>query len=69
MIIEQKELNNINANIKTYQVEIQNLRQIKEAFEKAFNSKNTDIKRNLSTEVDRIHEELYFFVNFTESVI
>lgn len=55
----QKELYNLTTNIKTYKRETEALRQAKDAFEKAFDAKNADIKRSLSTELDRIHEELY----------
>ena len=57
--MSQKELNHLSANIKTYHRDTETLRHAKEAFEKAFDAKNTDIRRTLTTELDRIHEELY----------
>jgi predicted RNA-binding protein with PIN domain len=56
--LTQKELYNLTTNIKTYKRETETLRQAKEAFEKAFDAKNADIRRTLTTELDRIHEEL-----------
>lgn len=54
----QKELYNLTANIKTYKRQTETLRQAKDSFEKAFDAKNTDIRRTLTTELDRIHEQL-----------
>jgi hypothetical protein len=54
--VRQKELNHLSANIKTYHRDTETLRHAKDAFEKAFDAKNTDIRRTLTTELDRIHE-------------
>ena len=51
----QKELYNLTSNIKTYKREAEALRQAKDGFEKAFDAKNADIRRSLSTELERIH--------------
>jgi predicted nucleic acid-binding Zn-ribbon protein len=45
----QKELYNLTTNIKTYKRETETLRHTKEAFEKAFDAKNADIRRSLTT--------------------
>jgi len=45
----------LTTNIKTYKRETETLRQAKDAFEKAFDAKNSDIRRTLTTELDRIH--------------
>lgn len=55
----QKELYNLTTNIKTYKRETESLRQAKDAFEKAFDAKNADIRRSLTTELQRIHQQLY----------
>jgi hypothetical protein len=49
-------LYNLTTNVKTYKRETEALRQAKDAFEKAFDAKNADIRRTLATELDRIHE-------------
>ena len=51
----KKELFNLTTNIKTYKRETEALRQAKDAFEKAFEAKNADVRRTLTTELDRIH--------------
>lgn len=59
----QKQLNNANSNIKTYQHEVSILRQAKDTFEQEFDANNNDIKRSLTTELDRIGEELKRHIN------
>lgn len=41
----------MTTNIKTYKRETESLRQAKDAFEKAFDAKNADIRRSLTTEL------------------
>ena len=61
--ITQKQLNNANSNLKTYQHEVAILRQAKDTFEQEFDAGNNDIKRALATELDRIGEELRRHIN------
>jgi hypothetical protein len=44
----QKQLNNAKSNLKTYQQEVEVLRQAKQTFENEFDAGNVDIKRNLA---------------------
>ena len=49
--------------MKTYQHEVNILRQTKDSFEQGFDASNNDIKRSLATELDRIGEELKRHIN------
>ena len=56
--ITQKQLSDLNTNIKTYHHEVDTLRQAKDSFEKAFNAKNSEIRRNITSQLQRVFEEL-----------
>jgi len=54
----QKLLSVVGKNVDQYRKELQALKAAKEAFESVFDAKNTDIKKTISAEIERLADEL-----------
>ena len=57
--LTQKLMNVVGRNVDQYRKELQALKAAKDSFESVFDAKNGDIRKTISTEIERLCEELY----------